>query len=172
MNLEDIWIGDKIYIKSKSCIGIYEGKLDASTAKVKINNEVFEISIEDLDEARPEQHINKSLSKLNKELKKNRATKPPKFVDQQDTKIDLHIESLAPHLSEEAPHDILQHQLMRCEIFITEAIENRLLMVTLIHGIGNGKLKQEIIDILANYPEVNNHFDKAGGGAMEIWMKY
>ena len=58
--------------------------------------------------------------------------------------LDLHIEELLDRYDRMSNAEILNYQMSRCRAFVREAIEKRYPKVVLIHGVGEGVLKQEI----------------------------
>jgi dsDNA-specific endonuclease/ATPase MutS2 len=66
---------------------------------------------------------------------------------------------------------IIQYQLKYFQKELENAIAANLKKVIFIHGVGNGRLKQEILAILRNYPEFSVQdasFKKYGFGATEV----
>jgi len=58
--------------------------------------------------------------------------------------VDLHIEKLAPEFAGMLPQVILEKQILAFEIAMENSIAINMEGITFIHGIGNGKLKEEI----------------------------
>ena len=85
-------------------------------------------------------------------------------------KIDLHIEVLAPHLSNAIPARILQYQKERFTQFIADCIRNRLPNALIIHGKGEGVLRQEIRHMISLEPKIKLQISVNHDGATEIWF--
>ena len=72
-------------------------------------------------------------------------------------------------------HEILQVQLKHFQKNLDEAITNRYYKIVFIHGVGNGRLKQEIVAILKNHnKEVSfqdGDYKKYGFGATEVIIR-
>jgi hypothetical protein len=109
-----------------------------------------------------------------KELKKQEKTSiphnnPAYLIDKE---IDLHIEKLVDSYKGMSNHDMLQLQLRHFQRNLEEAINNRYHKIVFIHGVGNGRLKQEILNILAGYTKEVRYYDaeykKYGLGATEV----
>ena len=86
--------------------------------------------------------------------------------------IDLHIEELCPNEKFRTNHEALVFQLNYCRKVIETAIRNRKRNLVFIHGLGAGKLKQELRNMLnETYPTIE-FFDASyqtyGAGATEI----
>lgn len=89
-----------------------------------------------------------------------------------DKEVDLHIDKLVDSYRDMSNHEMLQLQLRHFQKHLEEAINNRYHKVVFIHGVGNGRLKQEILGILAGYTKEVRYYDaeykKYGLGATEV----
>ena len=90
--------------------------------------------------------------------------------------IDLHIEKLTDNWKHLSNFEILTLQLSVFEKYYQLALAHFLPNLTVIHGIGKGKLKEEIHEILKNKKEVksfvNQYHPNFGYGATEIFFQY
>lgn len=97
-------------------------------------------------------------------------------INAEQRKIDLHIEKLMPNHKHLRKNEILQVQIARFEQELKEAIKREEKQMTVIHGLGKGKLKSEIIKRLRFYDEVasikDGYTPKYGFGATEIIFDY
>lgn len=88
--------------------------------------------------------------------------------------IDLHIEELTENYSGKENYELLNIQLDYFIKMLENAMANKFRKVIFIHGVGNGKLKQEIINKLSsNYPDLQYHdasYTKYGKGATEVLL--
>jgi len=88
--------------------------------------------------------------------------------------LDLHIEKLLPNQGKISPGEVFKIQLQHFERFIEEALRLGVKQVFVLHGIGKGKLKNEISSRLIMDHRVNifkNEFHpQYGHGATEIWL--
>jgi hypothetical protein len=85
--------------------------------------------------------------------------------------IDLHIEELMDSYSSLTNGEILAIQTERFEKELRYAINNGIKKLIVIHGVGNGKLKAEIADILNSIEDVSFYdasYKNYGFGATEI----
>ena len=86
--------------------------------------------------------------------------------------IDLHLENLTQKGAKLRNNEKLDLQLTAAENFIQKAIKLDASKVYLIHGIGKGKLKERIHDLLHRHPSVrsfkNEYHHKYGYGATEV----
>jgi hypothetical protein len=91
------------------------------------------------------------------------------------TVVDLHIEKLSNHWEELTNFEILTTQLNTFEKYYELAVAHKQKSLTVIHGIGEGILKEEIHDILKLKKEVksfvNQYHELYGYGATEIFLK-
>ena len=92
------------------------------------------------------------------------------------TVVDLHIEKLTDSWQQLSNFEILSIQLKAFEKFYELAVAHRQRDLTVIHGVGTGKLRDEIHDILRLKREVksfvNQYNQLYGYGATEIYFEY
>lgn len=88
--------------------------------------------------------------------------------------VDLHIEKLTDNWEGLSNFEILNIQLNEFEKWYDLALQNHFHTFTVIHGVGKGKLKDEIHNILKLRPEVkrfvNQYDNRFGYGATEIFF--
>lgn len=92
-------------------------------------------------------------------------------VAPREAEVDLHVHELVEDPANLEKSEILDFQkryFVRC---MEEALERRFLKITFIHGVGNGVLKTELVNLLKNYRGIE-FFDapvaKYGVGALEV----
>ncbi len=97
------------------------------------------------------------------------------LINPTTAEIDLHISELVedPYLLDKSEIiDIQINYFVRC---LEEAFTKKISKLIIIHGVGNGTLKNEIIKILKTYDNIH-YFDasiaKYGTGATEVYLKY
>lgn len=90
--------------------------------------------------------------------------------------VDLHIGRLLDDTAGMTPLDILEFQLKTFRRHLDMMISARQPKLTVIHGVGSGRLKEEVHQILANRREVesyrNVHHPLFGFGSTEIFFRY
>lgn len=90
--------------------------------------------------------------------------------------VDLHIDKLVDKWEQLDPADILHLQLQAFEKYYVLAVAHRQRTLTVIHGIGEGKLKEEIHELLKQKKEVKSFINQFshlyGYGATEIYFEY
>lgn len=172
MDFKNLWIGDEVYVYSLKSNAQWEGIDKNGKALIKHKGEIIRVELDDLTDKSTEVQVDKKLFELKEELAEAHKTKPRKYVEASLTTLDLHIEKLAPHLTNQPPQMILNHQLTQAKVFIDDAISARKMMINIVHGKGTGALKTEIKNMLENFPEVKSTYDKNEGGATEVWFNY
>jgi Smr domain len=121
------------------------------------------------EEEKPEFHTSgKTGNKLYDATRGRQHLEPAKY------EVDLHIEKLTPEWSRLSNFEILTIQLNYFEKYLDLAIAHHQHNLIVIHGVGTGKLKDEIHDILKTRREVKsfiNQYDpRYGYGATEIFL--
>jgi dsDNA-specific endonuclease/ATPase MutS2 len=90
--------------------------------------------------------------------------------------VDLHIEKLTDNWKHLGNFEILSIQLKTFEKYYDLAVAHYQPSLTVIHGVGIGKLRDEIHDILKLKREVrsfvNQYSQQYGYGATEIYFEY
>jgi hypothetical protein len=90
--------------------------------------------------------------------------------------IDLHMEKLSDNWKNLSNAEILDMQLREFEKYYELAVAHRQPNLIVIHGVGSGRLRDEIHDLLKVRREVKtfvNQYDpRFGYGATEIWFQY
>ncbi len=89
--------------------------------------------------------------------------------------IDLHIEKLTTDYVSMTAHEKLSFQLNALEKYLDKAILHHLKNVVVIHGVGKGRLKEEIHEMLKLRPSVKSFVQQYhpwyGNGATEVYFK-
>jgi len=112
-------------------------------------------------------------------LKKNKIFKAEKIREHLEparSVVDLHIEKLSNDWQQLSNFEILTIQLREFEKWYGLAVAHHLQSMIVIHGIGVGKLRDEIHDMLKTKKEVktfvNQYHPRFGYGATEIFFQY
>ena len=160
INIDDLWIGDQVKIISTGQVGKFHGK---EGDQVKIEVEFQNVLVESNDIDLYEDPI---------------VVQPLRFDDEMvepnikvASSIDLHMETLAPEMSNQLPARIRDYQLMRAKDYIMKSIAAKKSIITIIHGKGTGVLKSELGHMLKQISEVRFTFDRNKGGATEVWLR-
>ena len=92
------------------------------------------------------------------------------------TVVDLHIEKLTDNWKQLSPIEILDMQLKEFEKWYDLAVAHLQSQLIVIHGLGSGRLRDEIHDALRLKKEVksfvNQYHPSFGYGATEIYFQY
>ncbi len=90
--------------------------------------------------------------------------------------LDLHVEALTDNLKGLTSADITKMQLDTLHRYLNLAVVHRMERMIVIHGLGKGRLKEEVHAVLKQMPEIrrfkNEWSGKYGFGATEIWFSY
>ena len=88
-----------------------------------------------------------------------------------EAEVDLHISALKDDYSKLSNHEILKIQTDHFTKCLESALEAQYRKIIFIHGIGNGTLRNTILEMLKEYEELtvqNASFKKYGYGAIEV----
>ena len=88
---------------------------------------------------------------------------------------DLHIEKLHKNHKHLQPYDIILLQLDTAQYQIEQAIKKRKPKIVLIHGVGDGRLREELEYMVRRYEEASfrdGNYQKYGQGAIEVSFNY
>lgn len=145
--------------------------------EIKMKNEPsFQFKLmDDYPDAVKEEKI--ELSKLaNSGFKIYEASKARQHLDPPRYSIDLHMEKLTDSWKNMTNFEILSLQLKEFDKFYDLAVAHRQPSLIVIHGVGSGKLRDEIHGILQHKKEVktfvNQYHSSYGYGATEIYFQY
>ncbi len=114
----------------------------------------------------------------NKEIRVGNHALPQKKLNTPTPRsvIDLHIDKITDDYKGLDNFSILQMQLAEFEKWYWVAIEHRMPNLTVIHGVGSGKLKDELHELLKSKKFINSFINQYqpsyGYGATEIYFKY
>ena len=104
------------------------------------------------------------------------AGKVKEFLPPARSVIDLHIEKLTDAYSTMSNFEILTLQLAELEKWIDIAVAHRQADMIVIHGMGTGKLREEVHELLKTRREVkhfyNQYDSRFGFGATQVFFKY
>jgi dsDNA-specific endonuclease/ATPase MutS2 len=162
MNIDDLWIGDFLLIKSKGLIGQFDGK-DGKLIVVNVDGEKMKVSLSDVEPAE-----DPYLAASDDSEKMVRVDSGFSF---EGNKIDLHIEVLNQNMVDALPERIRDYQVAQCKVFLEYAKGKRYATIEIIHGKGSGLLKKEIHHLLKMDSSIQFILEKNNGGSTEAWIK-
>lgn len=105
----------------------------------------------------------KSKSKISKSNKE--------YLKSLELEVDLHIEELVDNVSGLSNFEMLNIQLEKFDKTLDKAFEGQLKKIIFIHGVGNGRLKQELINRLKHIKGITFHdapHKEYGFGATQV----
>jgi hypothetical protein len=106
---------------------------------------------------------------------KTEIKKEKKIVNPEIIEVDLHIEEIVESHAGMSNGEIIEIQLGRFETSLETAIRSKAKKIVFIHGVGNGRLKQEIQKKLERkYPDLrfqDASFREYGFGATMVYLK-
>ena len=116
------------------------------------------------------------VSSLRERIIENSSRVSPYKAEAPPSEIDLHIEELSPdHYDIMTNEAIITMQLEHFELYLDRALAANMESIIFIHGIGVGKLRQEIHKRLSGHPHVkyyqDAYKDKFGYGATKVVFK-
>jgi hypothetical protein len=104
------------------------------------------------------------------------ASRVREYMEPARSVVDLHIDKLTDSWKHMSNFDMLTLQLKTFEKYFDLALSHHQSSLIIIHGVGSGKLKEEIHDILKLKKEVksfiNQYHNQYGYGATEIYFQY
>ncbi len=157
IDLKELWIGDRLLIKPTHEVGTFEGSTNG-VARVRLGSRM----VEETDE--PDLPLDEPAEVAWSRGAQSRA-------EWSGTTIDLHLEKLDGYRSDSGQTPI-EYQITACRRFLVDAIARRRASVLIIHGKGQGILRDAIIHILPDFPEVRWHTPRHRGGALEVLFAY
>jgi hypothetical protein len=135
-----------------------------------LNREAFVIQLDADNVKTPEKEIPTNLSeKLRESMMAGGTPEEVVELDAPNEIVDLHIEKLVAEHSALSKEEKLKHQLFIFNQSLEQAIAGGMPEITFIHGVGNGKLREEIHRQLSKNKDINYFKDaqkeKFGYGA-------
>ena len=88
--------------------------------------------------------------------------------------IDLHIEHLMDNHKHMTNHEIVMFQLDVCQRELNKHVDKGTQQFVIVHGIGTGRLKEEVRFLLNSYPNyefMDEHYTNKGIGATKVFLK-
>ncbi len=169
LKIKDLWVGDWVVLETSQRVGKYVGMAPDGRARIQIGDKIVlvkegSLTLKPEVEGFPDHLLADFL-----EDKQSIGSPKPIKVKFEHT-IDLHIDKLAPDMTNDFPGRIIEFQLAKCREFVQEAIRLRYPHITIIHGKGQGVLKKEVEALLNSYHEARFKVSKNDGGAIEVWL--
>lgn len=179
--MNTITVGDKIRIRTTGEAAEIVEVVNDSTAKVDTFDGVIEVKASEIRHFEANDKNWQEQESIVFEQPKTRAFKQEKKQSFNDRKnqfsyeLDLHAEALISDIDGKSDEEILTIQISRAKSYIQQAIEFRAQRVYLIHGVGSGRLKSEVNQLLREIKGVkeaiNEYHPKYGMGVTEVRLR-
>lgn len=99
------------------------------------------------------------------DIKKNKNSEPTNL---NVIKVDLHIENIDDDYLLLTNYEIVQKQLVKCERVLLLALNSKSQKLVIVHGIGQGVLKNEVHKLLNRFNL--RYFESISGGSTEVML--
>ncbi len=166
MNIEDLWIGDQLHVKSINETGKFEGTTSKGALIVQLEIGTIEVTSDDVILV-PDKQQPKKVTAEDKDISKQKLVKKTAF----NNEIDLHMDALRALYPEADMSNALSFQTTKCREFLQEAIRRNNVFVTIIHGKGAGILRNAIEELLVEFSDHIFKTEPANkGGAMLVYF--
>ena len=163
IDIASLWIGDEICVVASGEVGTFEGK-EGDQAKVKIDGKYRLLPASALM-----LYEGKEFDDLEGLLEE--PVSLPKMKHKFGNTVDLHLEKMT-HYSPGSGKSALDAQVAYCRQFIEDVIRRRLVTATIIHGKGEGILRQNILHLIGDFKEIRYHTPRNNEGALELLFIY
>ena len=164
-------VGDKVLFKKDNLKGEVL-KINSLFKLTVLTSDGFELNISEKDIVIIEDGTDKISSYGDKFYSKDSNYNLPKSLKNQRSKsilkIDLHIELLISNSQYMSNFDIVQIQLNECHKKIEKCLNSNITKLEIIHGVGQGILKNEVHNILRNYNF--RYYLSKDGGSTEVFI--
>ena len=119
-----------------------------------------------------EDYAESSFENINKDDSTYKKTSKPHKKNSNSWEVDLHIENIIERHDRLTNYEIVTRQLNHCRFVLEKAIKANISRVIIIHGRGEGVLKEEVLQLLKSYKVrvKDANFQKYGLGATEVYF--
>ena len=164
-------LGDKVLFKKEDLKGEVV-KVNSAYKLTILTSDGFEVNVSAKDIVKIEKGTDKAISYGDVFYQKDSDKRASKSIKQQRSqtvlKIDLHIELLTSNYHYMDNFEIVQLQLNACYEQLQYAMNSKITKVEIVHGIGEGILRNEVHQILKNY-KLRYYLSK-NGGSTEVML--
>jgi dsDNA-specific endonuclease/ATPase MutS2 len=175
---KNLWVGDEIYLLKSKRKGLFAGITADKKVIMKIGDKTVKSTPANVSKVLTvaddwKEEIDKTITnhaKDENEITKSKSLQ--KSLNFYPDTIDLHLEKLSPTLVFSNTQRALDFQIEKCKEFLDISIDRKRHSVTIIHGKGQGILKNHIHALLQNYREVTFYSESNKGGATEVLLNY
>lgn len=167
LKLEELWIGERVKLIKNGQCGRFEGITADGKAKVSIDGHILVTEAHHLELEQEASDDNPIDLWLNHSHVPKAKPSPAKLFTRE---IDLHFDETASRAI--TSEQVLDWQLKRCRKHIETAIEKKINNIIIIHGKGEGVLRNLVHQMLDSYAEVQWKMLINQGGATEVVFYY
>ena len=164
-------IGDKVkFIRSndygvvKSIISLEKIQVEDSSKFLSIVNRSDLIKFDDQTD---NLHAYGDLTS-NKDSKHSSSKRKKVVANLNIVKIDLHIEYVNEDYLAMTNHEIVQSQIRKCESVLINSLDSKVQKLIIVHGVGEGVLKNEVHDLLKRYKL--RFYESLNGGSTDVML--
>ena len=105
---------------------------------------------------------------INKDIIAKKMNKSIESTNLNVIKVDLHIENIDDDYLFLTNYEIVQKQLVKCERILLSALNSKTQRLIIVHGIGQGVLKNEVHKLLNRFKL--RYFESINGGSTEVML--
>jgi dsDNA-specific endonuclease/ATPase MutS2 len=105
---------------------------------------------------------------INKDIIAKKMNKSIESTNLNVIKVDLHIENIDDDYLFLTNYEIVQKQLVKCERILLSALNSKTQRLIIVHGIGQGVLKNEVHKLLNKFKL--RYFESINGGSTEVML--
>ncbi|MBK8699904.1 MAG: Smr/MutS family protein [Saprospiraceae bacterium] len=165
LNIDELWIGEKVRLVKSGREGVFAGKSQDGRARISFDGNILLTEAQNLEivEDKGSEELPHFWEKELKPIKK-----APQISLPFSPEIDLHLEKLPNNMRTSPLASKIDLQLEACRNHIETAITRKQVRILIIHGKGEGILRQMVHQMLDGYREVKWKFVTNQGGATEV----
>ena len=137
--------------------------------------ELVKIIVEDFNIEIPSEKIEADRGFHKKHQGKSKKEKKRQTLPNENWEIDLHLENLPDEILSSASLHYIEMQMKALRYFIEKVKTNRVEQFVVIHGVGDGILKDEVISYLARFESFkvsDADISRYGRGASQVMITY
>ena len=105
---------------------------------------------------------------INKDIIAKKMNKSIEPTNLNVIKVDLHIDNIDDDYLFLTNYEIVQKQLVKCERILLSALNSKTQRLIIVHGIGQGVLKNEVHKLLNRFKL--RYFESINGGSTEVML--
>lgn len=164
-------VGDKVRFIKSNDYGIIKSII--SERKIQVEDSSNFLSIVNYNDVIKFDKLTDTLQaygdlKTNKDIIDIKKNKNTELTNSNVIKVDLHIENIDDDYILLTNYEIVQKQLVNCERVLLLALNSKSQKLVIVHGIGQGVLKNEVHKLLNRFNL--RYFESINGGSTEVML--